>query len=99
MTQYDELKELNPDALIPDGFDAAYMGYIERKGVTVATFNAPKCIDILQSQGMTYEEAAEFFDFNVQGAYLGENTPLFLWPKCPYPNCVVCEEESTQEIE
>ena len=27
---------------------------------------------------MDYEEAVEFFDFNVTGAYVGENTPVFL---------------------
>jgi hypothetical protein len=26
---------------------------------------------------MDYEEAVEFFDFNVVGAYVGDNTPLF----------------------
>jgi hypothetical protein len=27
---------------------------------------------------MTSEEAEEYFEFNVQGAYVGENTPAFL---------------------
>ena len=27
---------------------------------------------------MTYEEAMEYFTFNVTGAYVGENTPVFL---------------------
>ena len=28
--------------------------------------------------GMSYDEAMEYFDFNVQGAWVGENTPIFL---------------------
>ena len=99
MTEYDELKELNPDALVPTGFVDAYMGYAEREGLAVAVFDADKCLEILQRDGMTYEEAQEFFNFNVLGAHLGENTPLFLWRKCPYPDCVVCEDEGTQEVE
>ena len=27
---------------------------------------------------MSRDEALEFFDFNVSGAYVGENTPVFL---------------------
>lgn len=27
---------------------------------------------------MTFEEAEEFFDFNVEGAYMGEKTPIWV---------------------
>ena len=27
---------------------------------------------------MTYEEAVEYFDFNIAGSYMGEYTPLYL---------------------
>jgi hypothetical protein len=27
---------------------------------------------------MDYVDAMEYFDFNIQGAYLGEKTPLFI---------------------
>jgi hypothetical protein len=26
---------------------------------------------------MSYEEAQEFFDFNIEGAYVGERTPMY----------------------
>jgi hypothetical protein len=29
---------------------------------------------------MSYEEALEYYHFNVTGAYVGENTPAFLKP-------------------
>ena len=83
MTDYTELRELNPDALIPIGFDKAYMGHAEREGLAVAVFDCDKCLELLQQDGMSYEEAQEFFDFNVIGAYLGKHTPLFLWRKAP----------------
>jgi hypothetical protein len=28
---------------------------------------------------MSYEEAEEYFEFNVSGAWMGPNTPLFLY--------------------
>jgi len=27
---------------------------------------------------MSYEEAIEYFDFNVRGAYMGEKTPIWV---------------------
>lgn len=37
-----------------------------------------KCIKILEGQGMTNEEAEEFFEFNTIGSGMGdEGTPLF----------------------
>jgi hypothetical protein len=27
---------------------------------------------------MSYEEAIEYFEYNVLGAYVGENTPIFI---------------------
>jgi hypothetical protein len=27
---------------------------------------------------MTYEEALEFFEFNISGGYVGERTPIFV---------------------
>jgi hypothetical protein len=28
--------------------------------------------------GMEYDEALEYFDFNIAGAYVGEQTPIFI---------------------
>lgn len=30
---------------------------------------------------MTYEEAVEFMEFNMEGAYVGTGTPIISWPK------------------
>ena len=35
------------------------------------------CINILISQGMTEEEALEYFEFNVSSAWLGDMTPIW----------------------
>jgi len=82
MSYRDDLAELNPEALFADGFDDAYVGWIENRwvedGGPVAVYSRRKCIEVLMREGMDEEEAAEFFEFNVAGAYVGPNTPLFL---------------------
>ena len=69
----------DPDTLLADGFEDALIGYGTRFSYGVAVYSRRKCLDILvERDGMDYEEAVEFFDFNVTGAYVGENTPVFL---------------------
>ena len=71
------IAEINEDMLFADGFDDALVGYIERAGSpSIACYDKDKCIDIL-SNDMSYEEALEYFYFNVVGAYVGDNTPCF----------------------
>ena len=79
----EELAELNPDAMFADDFDEAFVGWIENRWaeknrLPIAVYSYTKCIEILMREGMTDAEATEFFEFNVSGAYVGINTPLFL---------------------
>lgn len=65
--------------LVADGFDAAFLGVGQRCGQPdVAVYDRELCIQILVEQGATPEEAIEHFEFNVSGAWVGEQTPLFL---------------------
>ena len=55
------------------------MGYGTRFTHGVAVYSKRKCLDVLvERDEMSRDEALEFFDFNVSGAYVGENTPVFL---------------------
>lgn len=66
--------------VLADGFEDAFIG-IGRKfdGVPFATYDRQKCIELLIEQGLNSEsEADEYFSFNVEGAYVGENTPVFI---------------------
>ena len=40
-------------------------------------YSANKIIDIL-SEEMTHEEAEEFYEYNILGAYMGEMTPIYV---------------------
>jgi hypothetical protein len=74
----EELAEMDPEMLLADGFEEAVIGYVTIFNKTVSLYDRNKCLDILvKRDGMTYEEAVEFFDFNVTGAYVGDLTPAF----------------------
>ena len=76
----DLIEEHIPQALKADGFDDAILGVASRCGMNdLVAYDTNKIINILMERdGMTYEEAQEFFDFNIIGAYMGENTPIFI---------------------
>jgi hypothetical protein len=77
----EQLSESNPDALYADGFDEALVGIARRCGQPdLAVYSVRRCIEVLMQRGMTEEEADEFFDFNVVGAWVGPMTPIFLSP-------------------
>jgi len=61
-----------------DGFDDAILGIVVTKKTKRILYSVPACIDILIAMGMTEEEAYEYFDFNTRGAYVGEQTPVWL---------------------
>jgi hypothetical protein len=64
--------------LLADGLDEAFIGIGWQFNTPLAVYDRDKCIEILESQGMTPEEAQEYFYYNTQGAYVGEQTPIFL---------------------
>ena len=76
----DWIIEYNEEALLADGFEEAFLGVSEVFGrPPLATYDRDKCVDILiQRDGMTYEEAVEYFNFNVTGAWVGDGTPIYL---------------------
>ena len=81
MTLTELVASHNEEAVLADGFDEAFIGMVERCGLPapVVLYDKGKCIQILiYRDGMTYEDAEEFFDFNVTGAWVGEYTPMFL---------------------
>lgn len=66
------------EACLADGFEDALIGWVQRFNATVPLYDRERCIEILvQRDGMDYEAAEEFFDFNVVGAWVGDGTPAF----------------------
>lgn len=79
-TLSERIAEIDEDVLLANGFEMAFVGLAERCGSPlVAVYDRDACIRLLASRdGMSEEDAEEFFDFNVIGAYVGEKTPWFI---------------------
>jgi hypothetical protein len=65
--------------LLMDGFDDCILGVCYRFGrEPIVAYDYNKVIDKLQKDGMSYEEAVEFWEYNQIGAWVGEGTPCFV---------------------
>lgn len=67
-----------------NGYDEAIIGpasiWRESTQVSVLVYDAEKIREILMRDGMDAEEAREFIEFNIEGGYLGIETPVLVWP-------------------
>ena len=84
---------MSDSTLKADGFEAAFIGIIERCGqVPIYCYDYEKALEVLMERdGMEREDAIEFMEFNVVGAWVGQGTPAFL-NKCTLEEA---EEHST----
>jgi len=71
------LSEEYPDLLKADGLDEAIIGVVQRMGTQAICYDTEKVIEILM-RDMTEDEAWEYFQYNIAGAWVGEHTPFFL---------------------
>lgn len=78
MIDKDEISDITPKALTCDGFDDAIIGIAERIGMEIiVAYDKDKIIEILMKD-MDYEEAIEYYEFNILGAWMGDFTPIFI---------------------
>lgn len=67
------------ELMFADGLDAAIIGIADRDGTNVVVYEIGTIIEILKTRdGMSTDEAREFFDFNIARSYFGEITPLYV---------------------
>ena len=63
-----------------DGLDKALIGVGRRCGEEeILVYSVRRCLDILMEDGATYEEALEYFEFNIAGAWVGPETPMWVY--------------------
>jgi len=73
------LECLDENVLKADGYDDCILGFTSQAGrPSVVAYDTNKIINKLISDGMDRDEAWEFFEFNIAGAYMGEYTPVFV---------------------
>lgn len=64
---------------VMDGLDEALVGLARQAHKDpVAIYSYSKIIDILK-RDMSHEDAVEYFEFNIAGAWVGESTPMVLY--------------------
>jgi hypothetical protein len=81
MSKREEIAETYPDLLVmdPEYLDRAIVGVVTRIGLEAICYNTNKVVELLMKHdGMTEEEAVEYMEFNMKGAWVGEYTPVFL---------------------
>ena len=68
-----------PNLMFADGFDEAIAGVVWDGERTRVVYDTELILELLMGRSeMTYEEAVEYFDFNIAGSHMGEYTPFYL---------------------
>ena len=66
-------------AIILEDLDDAIIGIVETMGSGPRIlYSQQKILEILMKDGMTDEEAIEFYDFNILNLWVSEQNPVFL---------------------
>ena len=82
--------------LLADGLEDAFIGIGQQFNSQFAIYDREKCIQIfIDKHDMDREMAEEYFENNVQGASVGESTPIFV-DRCSIDDI---ETESVQLVE
>ena len=76
----DQVAEENPEALTMDGHDNAIIGIARSPGEPslLAYSRSRILLNLFTRDKMPMEEAVEFFEFNIVGAYMGVGTPVII---------------------
>lgn len=74
--------ERDENILLMDGFDEAFIGHSQRiNEPMLAVYSWEKMVDVcVKRDGMTYDEATEYIEYNCIGAWVGERTPIIVMP-------------------
>ena len=68
-----------PNILFAEGFDEAIAGVVWDGERTRVVYDTELILELLMGRSeMSYEEAVEYFDYNIAGSHMGEYTPLYL---------------------
>lgn len=78
----EHLDSMGQDILLMDDLDDAIIGVSQRINEPIlAVYSWEKIIEVLMERdGMDFDEAVEFSEFNILGAWVGENTPIIVMP-------------------
>ena len=67
------------EPLFADGLEDALIGTGRQFTQELMVYSVKKVLEILMTRdGMSDDDAREFFEFNIVGAYVGPGTPVFV---------------------
>jgi hypothetical protein len=77
-TKIEQIIEAYPDEefMFVDGFNDAIIG-VDEVNLRVV-YDIDEIINILMRDEMTFDDAFEYYDYNIAGSYVGEKTPVFM---------------------
>ena len=75
---FEQMVDMNPDAMRMDDYDDCVAGIAVGFKGSCLIYDMRKIINKMKKDGMTEDEAWEYFDYNVLGAWVGDYTPMFL---------------------
>ena len=65
-----------------DGFDGACIGWTDswngNERPVRLVYDANKMLEILEQEGMSEDDALDYFHHNIAGAYVGKSTPVII---------------------
>ena len=81
MTEYEHMTFIGGTEGEIAEFMGCAVGVISGAGLSDRLcYDYDKCVQVfVERDGMSLEDAEEYFQFNVLGAYVGDRTPVFLW--------------------
>ena len=83
MTEYENMTFIGGTEGEIGEFMECAVGIISGAGLSDRMcYDYDKCVRLLMDRdGMSLDDAADYFQFNILGAYVGKKTPVFLWSR------------------
>ena len=73
------LEDNYPETILMTGYEDCILGICNRYGQdSIVAYDLEKVLAKLMKDGMTYEEAVDWYEFNMIGSWCGDTTPCFV---------------------
>ena len=74
-----KIQEVNPNAVLWDGFDEAIIGITEDNRAVYDIYMMERIMWRDNKKHITFEEASDWVHYNILQAYVGDETPSHIW--------------------
>ena len=79
-----------------ENYDPCIVGIVTQFHRSFPLYSVRRIIEMHMKDGMSYDEAVEYFEYNTIGGWYGERTPIFLYDMLDFGTIQV--EENTTEM-